>query len=106
MSENIIKVIAHSNKRRDIIHANAIHLEQNIADFEGKLGLTEGELVILDHIATKLQMYDAKFHKHHYRLVDCIDNAAGLEVQQRIFENHDHRMIDFFRWMMNMWCLE
>ena len=70
-------------------------MEEDIADFEVKLGLTDGKCVILDHIASKLQMYDAEFHKHHYRLVDCIDNVVELKVQQRIFEDHDCRIMDF-----------
>ena len=64
-TEDTIKVIAYSKKRKDVAHDNAIHLEEEIADLEGKLGLTDGECIILDHIASKLQMYDSEFHKLH-----------------------------------------
>ena len=77
-------------------------------DFEEKLDLTDGECVILDHIhvASKLQMYDAEFHKHHYRFVDCIDDAVELEAQVRISGECDHRMMGFLRRMTNLLSLE
>ena len=71
-TEDIIKVIAYSQKRRDVAHDNAMRFEEDIADFEGKLGLTNGERVILDHIASKLHMYNSEFHKQHYSLVHCM----------------------------------
>ena len=103
-TEEIIKVhvIAYSKKRRGVTHDNAMCFEEEIADFEEKLSLTDGERVILDHIASKLQMYDSEFHQHHYRLVDCIDNVVKLELQQIIFLDHDRRMMDFFKRMTNL----
>ena len=44
--------------------------------------MTDDEHIILNHIASKLQMYDSEFHKHHCRLMDRIDNAVELEVQK------------------------
>ena len=105
-AEDIVKVIVHSNKLRDITHANATRLKEGIADIEGKLGLTDGKRVILYHIASKLQMYDTEFHKHRYRLVDRIDNVVEVEVQQKVFDDHDHRMIKFFRQMTKLQSLE
>ena len=102
MSEDIIKVITHSKKHRDITLASVIHLEENIADFEGKLDLTEGKRVILNLIANKLQMYDAKFHKYHYKLVGCINDSGRFKVQQKILDDYDRRMMDFFMWIKNL----
>ena len=66
------------------------------------LTLTDGERVIINHIGSKLQMYDSEFHKYHYRLVDFIDDAVELEVQQRIHYDHCRRMMDFFKQMTNL----
>ena len=81
MIVDIIKVITHSEKRRDIALFGVIRLEENIVDFEKQLDLTDGECVILNQKANKPQMYDAKFHKHHYKLVDCIDASGELKAQ-------------------------
>ena len=62
MSVDIIKVIAHSRKSRNITLNSVICSEENIADFKGKLDLTGGKRVILYHVANKLQMYNAEFH--------------------------------------------
>ena len=70
MSEDIERVIVHSKKRRDIALNGVIRLEENIADLEEKLVLTDGDRVTLEYVANKLQMYDAQFHEHHYKLVD------------------------------------
>ena len=98
MSEDIAKVIARSEKNRDITIASVIRLEENVVDFEKKLTLTDGERVTLDHIVNKLQMYDAEFHEHDYKLVDCLDvvDLKELEVQQKIYDDHDRKMIYFF----------
>ena len=93
----------HSSEHRDIALNGVIHLEKNIGDFEGKLDLTDGECVTLEHVANKLQMYDAEFHEHHYKLVDCIDDSGKLEAQQRIFNDHDCRMLEFFTRITNLW---
>ena len=81
-------------------------MEEAIADLEGKLHLTDGERVIINPTASKLRMYDAKFHKYHYRLVDYIHDVIELEAKQRIFDDHDRRMMDFFRRMTNLQPLE
>ena len=82
MSEDITRVIVHSQKSRDVALNGVIRLEENIADLEWKLVLTDGERVTLDYVANKLQMFDAEFHKHHYKLVDLIDDLVELEAQQ------------------------
>ena len=64
--------------------------------------MADGERVILDLIAIKLQIYDGQFHEHHYKLVDCIDDSVELEAQQRRFEDHDLRMLEFFTWITNL----
>ena len=51
-------------------------------------------------------MYDAEFHEHHYKLVGCIDDSKELEVQQKIFYDHDRRMMDFFMWITNLCSCE
>ena len=72
MYEDITRVIVRSLKRRDVALNSVLCLEENIADPERKLVLTDGERVTLDYVANKLQMFDAKFHEHHYKLVDLI----------------------------------
>ena len=54
MSEDITRVIVHFKKRRDVALNGVIHLEENIAELEGKLVLTDGERVTLDSVASKL----------------------------------------------------
>ena len=76
MSEDITRVIVCSQKRRDVALNGVFRLEENIAELEGKLVLTDGELVTLNYVANKLQMFDAKFHEHHYKLVDLIDGSV------------------------------
>ena len=73
MSEEITRVIVRSQNRRDVALDGVIHLEENIADLEGKLVSTDGECVTFDYVAHKLQMFDTKFSEHHYKLVDFID---------------------------------
>ena len=70
--------------------------------FEGKLDLKDGECVILDHIANKLQMYNAEFHEHHYKLVDCINDSGEVKAQRRIFDDHDLWMMDIFTQITNL----
>ena len=50
MSEDIIKVIAHSWKRRDIALNGVTRLDENIVDFKKQLDLTDGKCVIVDYI--------------------------------------------------------
>ena len=102
MSVDITKVITHSRKHRDIALNGVIRLEENVENFEGKLDLTESEGVIFNHIANKLQVYNAEFHEHHYRLVDRNDDSRELEAQLRIFNDYDPRMMDLFRRMTNL----
>ena len=40
--------------------------------------------------------------EHDYKLVDCIDDSGELEAQQRIFDDHDRRMMDFFTQITNL----
>ena len=40
-------------------------------------------------------MFDANFHEYHYKLVDLIDGLVELDAQQRILDDHEHRMIEF-----------
>ena len=54
MSEDITMVVVLSQKRRDTTLNGIIRLEENIADLEGKLVLTDGEHVTLDYVANKL----------------------------------------------------
>ena len=77
-------------------------VEHTGADFEGKLDVIDGKRVLLDHIANKLWIYDAEFHEYHYNLVDCIDDSEELEAQQKIFDEHDHRMVYVFTWITNL----
>ena len=94
MSENITKVIVRSQKHSNVALNSVIRLEENIADLERKLVLTDGERVTLDYVANKLQMFDAEFHEHHYKLGDLIDGLVELEAQQRIFDDHECQMIN------------
>ena len=80
-TEDIIKLIAFSKKRRNVAHVNAMQFEEEIADLEGKPALTDDErtCIILDHITGKLQMYNSEFHEYHYRLVDySTDQMQGI----------------------------
>ena len=61
MSEDIAKVITYSKKCRYIVLNGVICLEENIADLEENLALTDGGHVTLDYVANKLQMFDAEF---------------------------------------------
>ena len=76
-SEDITRVIVRSQKCKDVALNGVIHLEENIADLERKFVLTDGERVTHDYIANKLLMFDAEFHKHHYKLVDLINGFVG-----------------------------
>ena len=40
-TEDIIKVITYSKRQRDVTHDNAIHLEEEISDLEGKPAFTD-----------------------------------------------------------------
>ena len=71
-------------RRRDVAHDNAMHLDEEIADLEGKPALTDDNRILLDHIAGKLQMYDSEFHKYHYRLVDCSNDEVELQVPENL----------------------
>ena len=84
MSEDISIVIVHSQRSRDVTLNGFICLEENIVDLEGNLVLPDGEHVKLDHVhvANKLQMFDAKFQQHHYKLVDLIDSSVELEANR------------------------
>ena len=64
-TENIIKVVAYSKNWRDVAHDNAMQFEEELADLEGKRCSTDGECVILNHKASKLQVYGGDFHKYH-----------------------------------------
>ena len=107
-TEDIIKVIVHSKKCRDIALNGVIRLEENIADLEEKLILTDDEHVTLNyvHVANKLLMFDAEFHEHHYKLVDCIDDLGEIEAHSRIFDDHERRMIFFFMRITNVQSCE
>ena len=88
-TEDIRKVIAYYKMWRDVAHDNALHLEEETADLEGKLGLTDGERVILDHIASKLQMYDSKFRKYQYRHGWCGGPQGKTEDLPRSWPHDD-----------------
>ena len=47
-TEDIVKVIVHSKKCRDVALNGVIHLEENMAELEDKLPLTDGEHVTLE----------------------------------------------------------
>ena len=97
-TEDIVKVIAYSKRRRDVAHDNAMHLKEEIADLKCKPALTDDDRILLDDKASKLQMYDSEFHKlYHYKLVDCSDNEVELQVHQRIFHDHGCKMMNFFK---------
>ena len=91
---------------RDIALNGVIRLEENIADLEQKLVLTDGKRVTLDYVANKLQMFDAKFHKHHYKLIDLIDDLVEFEALQKILDDHECSNIDFFTRITNIRCCE
>ena len=42
-TEDIVKVIAYSKRRADVVHA--MHLEEEIADLEGKPSLTDDDCI-------------------------------------------------------------
>ena len=88
MSEDITKVIVHSKKRREVALNGVIRLEENIAELEEKLPLTDGERVTLDYVAHKLQMF-VEFHKHHYKLIDLIDDSVELKALQNILDDYE-----------------
>ena len=64
--------------------------------------MTDGERVTLDYVANKLQMYDAEFRQHHYKLVDLVDDSVELEEHQRILNDHERRNIDFLMRITNI----
>ena len=101
-TEDIVKVIAHSKRQRNITQDNTIYLEEEIADLDGKPALSDDERIILDRIAGKLQMYDSEFQKCHYRLVHYIDDEVELQVQQGIFHDHGCKIMNFFKRMTNL----
>ena len=105
-AEGIAKVIAHSKKRRDIALRGVIRLEDNIAELEDKLPLSDGERVTLDYLANKLQMYDAEFHDHHYKLLDLIDDSVELVELQNILDGHERLNINLFTRITNIQCLD
>ena len=55
-TEDIIKLIAYSKRRRDVAHDNAIHLEEEIGDLEGKPAVTDEDRIILDQASYKYTM--------------------------------------------------
>ena len=102
MSEDITMVNVCSQKCRDVALNGVIRLGEKIADIKGKLVLTDGERVTLNYVANKLQMFDAEFPEHHYKLVDCIDDSGELEPHQKILDGHERRMLDFFMRITNV----
>ena len=101
-TEEIVKVIAYSERQRNVVHDNAIHLEEEIADLEGKPAFRDDKRIILDQIAGKLQTCDSEFHKYHYRLADYTDDGVELQVHQSIFHNHGRKMMNFFKRMTKL----
>ena len=88
-AEDIARLIAHSKKRRDVALKGVIRLEDNIAELEDKLPLSDGERVTLDYVANKLQMHDAEFHNHDYKLLDLVDDSMELDALQEILDDHE-----------------
>ena len=72
---------------RDIALTSVISLDKNIVDFERKLDLTIGELVILDQKGNKQWMYAVDCLEHHSKLVDFINDLKELEAQQKISDD-------------------
>ena len=54
MSEDITRVIVHSQKRRDVALNGVNRLEENVADFEQNTVLTDGKRVTFDYVVNKL----------------------------------------------------
>ena len=91
MSEDIAKVFTYSKKHRNVALNGVIHLEENIDDLEEKLALTDCKRVTLKYVANKLQMFDPKFHEHHYKSIDPINDSVELEALQKILDDHERR---------------
>ena len=101
-AEDITRVNVQSKKRREIAMNGVIRLEENIASLEEKIALTDGDRFTLEYVASKLQMFDAEFHEHHYKLVDLIDGSVELEAQRRVLDDHERSNLDFFTRITNI----
>ena len=49
-------------------------------------------------------MFDAEFDKHHYKLLNLIDDSMELEVLQNILDDHERRNMKFFTRITNIRC--
>ena len=79
-------------------------MDGNIAELEDNLPLSDGERVTLEYVANKLQMYDAEFHDHHYKLLDLIDDSLELVELQNILDGHELLNINLFMRITNIRC--
>ena len=80
-AEDIARLIAHSKKGRDV------------AEFEDKLPLSDGDRVTLNYVAKKLQIHNAEFHQHHYKLLDLVEDLMKHNALQEILNDQRNRLL-------------
>ena len=84
--------LAHNRKRRGVARASITRLENRVGDLEAKPELDVGERAMALQLTRRLSDLDAEFKRHHFTIIDLVDETA-IDGEQSALDDHDDRII-------------
>ena len=83
--------LSHNRKRRGVARASITRLENCVSDLEAKPELDAGDRAMALQLTRRLSDLDAEFKRHHFSIIDLVDETA-VDGEQNALDDHDDKV--------------
>ena len=86
--------LSQARKFRGIMRGMITHLETQISKMEIKSEITHSDSVIIQGQTEKLKSLDSDFKRHHYTMIELVDeeDLETLDQEQAVLDDHDNKI--------------
>ena len=93
MSEDKRVALTSARRRRGVVKGSITRLEHRVDRYETKEERTHVDCLAIQRLIRKFESLDAEFRKHHYTIVELLEDEA-VDEEQATFDDHDEKITD------------
>ena len=93
MSEEKRVALTSARRRRGVVKGSITRLEDRVDKYETKEEITHVDCLAIKRLIKKFESLDDEFRKHHYTIVELLEDEA-VDEEQATLDDHDERITD------------
>ena len=81
-----------TRRQRGMVRMSVRRLEERLNTLEAKDMLTSSDHLTLERLSKKIEALDAEFKKHHYAVIDLVNDEQKQDEVQAVMNDHEDKV--------------